>query len=118
MILSHGHELPADVERRIKELVDLQERERERAQGARLWYEVRQLVMYPYPEVQRPNVWSSVGYFATDTSAEMVAIAMRSAYEASFQVWTCMPEGFPEKLVSISKPSPWRLLRAYNSREV
>ena len=88
---------------------DFYANERQKAQDAGLWFEVRYWVKLPESAIGTPSHWATIGYSGSRNAAAIIAESLWYSREWYCEVWTCNPVVDPDIPPVSSGPVRWHL---------
>lgn len=104
--MNQKHDLTTP-EGRLANMLDFYTINRQKAQAAGLWFEVRYWCELPAGHDGTPSHWAPIAYAASRSSACVVAAALHRDRGWWCEVWTCNPVFDPDIPPESSAPVRW-----------
>lgn len=97
-------------EGQLASALEFQAGERQKAQDAGLWYEIRYWYQLPEGHNGTPSHWQPITYAFSRSSAGIVAESLWRERQWYCEVWSCTPVSDPDIPPISHDPVPWHLV--------
>jgi hypothetical protein len=103
-------------EDQLASMLDFYATERQKAQDAGLWFEIRYWSELPEGHVGIPSHWMPIAYATLRSSAGIVADSLHRTSGLWCEVWTCDPTTDRDSYRGNGKPVRWHLCDVFYER--